>query len=92
MIEGSRKELNDDQIDLSKLLGFKIKTNRILTVKFEKEELILSTAFPWTNQVLLSDIDVPCILNQVLNWQKLFYKMKTRFPHQVTLRRSSILK
>ena len=49
MIEELRKELNDDQMDLSKLYGFKNKTNKILAVKFKKEDFILLTTFPWTN-------------------------------------------
>ena len=28
-------------------------------MKFKKEDFILPAAFPWTNQVLLSDIDAP---------------------------------
>ena len=46
MTEESRKELNDDQMNLSKLHGFKNKTNKILTVKFKKEDFVLATAFP----------------------------------------------
>ena len=59
MIEELRKELTDDQMNLSKLYGFKNKTNKILTVKFKKEYFILPTVFPWINQVLISHIDAP---------------------------------
>ena len=31
---------------------FKNKTNKLVTVKFKKENFILPTAFPCTNQVL----------------------------------------
>ena len=35
-------------------------------MKFKKEDFILPTAFPWTNQVLLSDIDAPNNLKTIL--------------------------
>ena len=53
MIEELRKELNNDQMDLSKLYVFKNKTNKILAAKFKKEDFILPITFSWTNQVLL---------------------------------------
>ena len=57
LIKELRKKLNNDQINLSKLYGFENKTDKILTVKLKKEDFILPTAFPLTNQVLLADID-----------------------------------
>ena len=59
MIKGIRKELNDDEIDLSKLYNFENKSSRSLSLKFKKEDFILPTAFPWINQVLLNDMHTP---------------------------------
>ena len=72
MIEELRKKLNDDQMDSSKLYGFKNKTNNMLTVKSKKEDFILLTAFPWTNQVLLSDNEAPNDLKTILIRLELF--------------------
>ena len=49
MIKEIRKELNDDEIDLSKLYNFLKKSSRSLSLKFKKEDFILPTAFPWIN-------------------------------------------
>ena len=46
MIKELRKELNDDEIDLSKLCNYKNKFSRSLNLKFKKEDFILPTAFP----------------------------------------------
>ena len=46
MIKELRKELNDDEIDLSKLCNCKNKFSRSLNLKFKKEDFILPTAFP----------------------------------------------
>ena len=54
-------------MDLSKWYGFKNKTNKILTVKFKEEGFILPTAFPWTNQALLFDIDAPNDLKTIFD-------------------------
>ena len=59
MIKKIRKELNDDEIDLSKLYNFENKSSRSLSLKFKKEDFILPTAFPWINQVLLNDMHTP---------------------------------
>ena len=59
MIKELRKELNDDEIDVSELYNFKNKSSRSLSLKFKKENFIFSTAFPWTNQVLLNDMHAP---------------------------------
>ena len=59
MIKEIRKELNDDEIDLSKLYNFENKSSRSLNLKFKKEDFILPTAFPWINQVLLNDMHTP---------------------------------
>ena len=59
MIKEIRKELNDDEIDLSKLYNFENKSSRSLSLKFKKEDFILPTAFPWINQVLLNDMHTP---------------------------------
>ena len=67
MIKELRKKLNNDQINLSKLYGFENKTDKILTVKFKKEDFILPTAFPLTNQVLLADIDASNDLKTIFN-------------------------
>ena len=56
MIKELRKELNDDEIDLSKLYKFKNKSSRSLSLEFKTEDFILATAFPWINQALLNDI------------------------------------
>ena len=49
MIKEIRKELNDDEIDLSKLYNFKNKSSRSLSLKFKKEDFILPTSFSWIN-------------------------------------------
>ena len=59
MIKEIRKELNDDEIDLSKLYNFKNKSSRSLSLKFKKEDFILPTSFSWINQVLLKDMHTP---------------------------------
>ena len=59
MIKEIRKEMNDDEIDLSKLYNFENKSSRSLSLKFKKEDFILPTAFPWINQVLLNDMHTP---------------------------------
>ena len=59
IIKEIRKELNDDEIDLSKLYNFENKSSRSLSLKFKKEDFILPTAFPWINQVLLNDMHTP---------------------------------
>ena len=59
MIKELRKELNDDEIDVSELYNFKNKSSRSLSLKFKKENFIFSTAFPWINQVLLNDMHAP---------------------------------
>ena len=59
MIKEIRKELNDDEIDLSKLYNFENKSSRSLSLKFKKEDFILPTTFPWINQVLLNDMHTP---------------------------------
>ena len=59
MIEELRKELNNVQIDLSKLYDFKNKTSKTVTVELWKEDFILPIASRWTNQVLKFDIDAP---------------------------------
>ena len=46
MIKELRKELSDDEIDLSKLCNYKNKFSRSLNLKFKKEDFILPTAFP----------------------------------------------
>ena len=43
-------------MDLTKLYGFKNKTNKLVTVKFKNTDFILPTAFPWINRALLNDI------------------------------------
>ena len=56
MIKELRKELNDDEIDLSKLYKFKNKSSRSLSLEFKTEDFILATAFLWINQAILNDI------------------------------------
>ena len=80
MTEESRKELNDDQMNLSKLHGFKNKTNKILTVKFKKEDFVLATAFPWTNQVLLCDIDAPNDLKTIFDSNRTILEKADKVP------------
>ena len=48
MIKKLRTELNNDEIDLSKLHRFKIKSSKPLSLKFKKEDFVLPTIFPWT--------------------------------------------
>ena len=59
MIRELKKELNDNNMDLTKLYGFKNKTSKLVTVKFKKKDFVLRTSYPWINQVLLNDIDAP---------------------------------
>ena len=59
MIKELRKELNNNDKDLSKLYSFKNKSSRSLGFRFKKEDFILPTAFPWINKVLLFDINAP---------------------------------
>ena len=49
MIKELRKELNNDEIDLSKLYGFKNKSGSSPGIEFKKEDFTLTTAFPWIN-------------------------------------------
>ena len=53
MIKELRKELNNDEIGLSKLCSFKNKSGRLLGFKFKKEDFILPAVYPWINNVLL---------------------------------------
>ena len=46
MIRELKKELNDNNMDLTKLYGFKKKTSKLVTVKFKKKDFVLPTAFP----------------------------------------------
>ena len=56
MIKELRKELNNDEIDLSKLYSFENKSGRLLGFKFKKEDFILPAVYPWINTVLLFDL------------------------------------
>ena len=57
---------------IEELYGFKNKTNKILNVRFKKEDFILPTPFPGINQVILFDIDAPNDLKQFLIPLELF--------------------
>ena len=46
MIRELKKELNDNNMDLTKLYGFKNKTSKLVTVKFKKKDFVLRTAYP----------------------------------------------
>ena len=59
MMKESRKELNNDEIDLTKLYSCKNKSGRMQDLEFKKGDFIFPTAFPWINRVLLNNIDAP---------------------------------
>ena len=67
-------------MDLSKLCGFKNKTNKSLTEKFKKEDFILPTAFPWTNQLLLSHIDIPNDLKTIFDSTRSILEKSDKVP------------
>ena len=48
MIKELRTELNNNEIDLSKLYSFENKSSKPLSLKFKKENFLLPTTFPWT--------------------------------------------
>ena len=70
-IKELRKELNDDETDLSKLYNFFKKSGRSLSLKLKKKDFVLSTAFPWANQVLLNNIHTPIHLKTMLELKNL---------------------
>ena len=80
MIKELRKELNDDEIDLSKLYNFKNKSSKSLSLKFRKEGFILPTAFPWINQVLLNDIHAPNGLKTIFELTRTILKKVDKVP------------
>ena len=49
-------------------------------MKFRKEDFILPTAFPWTNQVLLSDIDAPNNLKTTFELTKTILEKTDKVP------------
>ena len=49
-------------------------------MKFKKEDFILPTAFPWTNQVLLSDIDAPNNLKTTFELTKTILEKTDKVP------------
>ena len=85
MIEELRKELNEDQMDLSKSYGFKNKTTRKVTMKFQKNDFILPNVFVWTNQVLQSDTDARQDLKAVFESKKPILEKvdKTPAPYNI---------
>ena len=85
MIEELRKELNEDQMDLSKSYGFKNKTTRKVTMKFQKNDFILPNVFLWTNQVLQSDTDARQDLKAVFESKKPILEKvdKTPAPYNI---------
>ena len=80
MIKELIKELNDDEIDLSKLYNFKNKSSISLTLKFRKEDFILPTVFPWINQVLLNDIHTPNDLKTIFELTRTILKKADKVP------------
>ena len=71
MIRELKKELNDNNMDLTKLYGFKNKTSKLVTE-------ILKKGFCFTNSISLNksstsnDIDAPNNIKQFFNQQELF--------------------
>ena len=49
-------------------------------MKFKKEDFILPTAFPWTNQVLLSDVDAPNNLKTTFELTKTILEKTDKVP------------
>ena len=71
MIRELKKELTDNNMDLTKLYGFKSKTSKLVTE-------ILKKGFCFTNSISLNksstsnDIDAPNNIKQFFNQQELF--------------------
>ena len=49
-------------------------------MKIKKEDFILPAAFPWTNQVLLSDIDAPNDLKTTFELTKTILEKTDKVP------------
>ena len=61
-------------------MAFKNKTNKLVTVKFKKENFILPTAFHWTNQVLLNNIDTPNNLKTIFEVTRTILEKADKVP------------
>ena len=80
VIKELRKELNNDEIDLTKLYSFNNKSGRSLGLKFKKEDFILPVAFPWINKVLLFDIHAPSNLKTTFESTKTIIQKADKTP------------
>ena len=80
VIKELRKELNNDEIDLTKLYSFNNKSGRSLGLKFKKEDFILPVAFPWINKVLLFDIHAPSNLKTTFELTKTIIQKADKTP------------
>ena len=80
MIGKLKKELNDNNMDLTKLYGFKKKTNKLVTVKFKNTDFILPTAFPWINRVLLNNIHAPNDLKTIFEPTRTILEKTDKVP------------
>ena len=72
MVKELRKELNNNEIDLTKLYNFKNKSGRTQGLEFKKDDFILPNASPWINRVLLNDIHAPNDLKIIFELKELF--------------------
>ena len=75
-----RKELNDDEIDLTKLYSFKNKSGRTQGLEFKKDDFILPTVFPWINRVLLNDIHEPTDLKTIFESTRAILEKADKAP------------
>ena len=80
MIKELRKELNNDEIYLTKLCSFKNKSDRTQGLEFLKNDFILLTAFPWINRVLLNDIHAPNNLKIILELTRTTLEKADKVP------------
>ena len=86
MIKELKKELNDDEIDLSKLYSFKNKSSRPPGLKFKKEDFVLPDAFSWTNIVVLCNIDAPNDLKTIFESKTTILEKADKVPAPVNIK------
>ena len=75
-----RKELNNDEIDLTKLYSFKNKSGRTQGLEFKKDDFISPTVFPWINRVLLNDIHEPTDLKTIFESTRAILEKADKAP------------
>ena len=80
MIKELRKELNEEEIDFSKLYNFKNKSSRLLSLKLKKKNFILPTEFPRVNQELLNDMRSSNDLKTIFKTMKTILEKAGKVP------------